>query len=115
MADEAAEEYVKPKPPARAMDLHTLRAKVKANDKFAVSRKSEADAIKMIVENYGTDADSATIFVRWIKGEKIGDDTVPGREAPLERLRKGCDPVTGRETFLDENEAPATESKKKKR
>ncbi len=113
-----ADEYVKPKPPARTLSLHELRNVVRANDKFAVARKTDEEGIKLIVENYGTDPGSAQIFVDWIKGNPSGDDPeqkprMP-QASPLERLRKGCDPETGRESYLDENEKPEAKGKKKK-
>lgn len=106
-----AEDYVKPRKPARTMSVYDLRMAVKANDKFAIAKMGMDEAVKLVVDNYGTDESSAHNFVAWIHGVP-GDPEKPPQVSGLERTRKGCDPATGRETWLDANEQPAAKSEK---
>jgi hypothetical protein len=110
-----ADDYVKPRKPARAETLMNMRQKVKANDKFAIAKMGTDEAVKLVCDNYGTDEESALRFVNWIHGVP-GDEEKPPQASEIERTRKGCDPTTGREAWLDPNEqVKAAEKPKKKR
>ena len=92
------DEPPKPRPPARAKDLWTLRQEVKAADKFAVARKPAGEGVKLVMDGYGTDEGSARAFVEWVRGKGEAD---PPKASSLERLRRGFDEKTGKEVWLD--------------
>jgi hypothetical protein len=110
-----ADDFVKPRKALRHETLMSLRQKVKANDKFAIAKMGADEAVKLVSDNYGADEESARRFVEWIHGVP-GDESKPSQASPIERTRKGCDPATGRETWLDPDEkVKAAEKPKKKR
>jgi hypothetical protein len=114
MADAAAEEPVKPKPPGRHKTVRELRQEVKANEKYFCSTKPVEEGVKLIAEKYMTTDACALAFVEWIQGKPGSGDDAPREPqvSSLERLRRGFDPATGTEVWLDPNEPPPAKKKK---
>lgn len=90
------DDEVKPQPKRRHRPVAELRRVVSARHKVLASDKPAAEAIKLILDEYGTDLSSAENFVTWLRG-----GTLEPPKPPVERVHIVCDPETGIETRIE--------------
>jgi hypothetical protein len=88
----------RPPKPLRHMSIRDLRRVVIARHKMLGSTKPPEEAMELITEEYGADADSAKAFVEWLRG---GSVTEPPSKGALERRHVTTDPETGEESYLE--------------
>lgn len=91
--------FVRPKPPRRAMSVHEMRKVVKARDKFLATSQPVEDALTLLQDTYGCDADSAARFLGWLRGAEI--DAPPTKGDAIERVHVKIDPKTGDEVKVE--------------
>lgn len=106
--NEPEPEPAKPRPKRSAKTIPTLRSEVKAKDKFAAAAKPEADAVRLIADEYRTDDDSALAFVQWLKGAASGGEPKkPATGIPLETWHRQGNMDKGTEDLISDADSAA--------
>ena len=92
-------DFVRPKPPARALTVHELRKLVTARDKFLATSQPVEDALALLMEGYRCDEDSAAGFLGWLRGAEVGEPATKGEA--VERVHVKIDPRSGDEVKVE--------------
>jgi hypothetical protein len=81
------------------MTVHELRRVVRARDKFLATSKPVEEALALLQEAYGCDADSAAGFLGWLRGAEVGEPAT--KAGAVERVHVKIDPQTGEEVKVE--------------
>ena len=91
-------EFERPKPPKRYLTVRELRPIVSARHKYLCASKPVEEAVSLISDEYGADADSSLAFVTWLRGGEPNE--APTKNTAIERTHISTDPETGEDTLI---------------